>query len=80
MLKRAVIFSFALVALFAIAGCNGDKKPKRGKNEVVVISYNVDADESTLINRGPLMTDLINTLSRFGRFSGGKAGLAASSY
>jgi endonuclease/exonuclease/phosphatase family metal-dependent hydrolase len=62
MLKRAVIFSFALVALFAIAGCNGDKKPKRGKNEVVVISYNVDADESTLINRGPLMTDLINTL------------------
>ena len=56
-----VLVSFLIGIVFV--GCDGEeKKPPREEGEVVVISYNVDADESTLPKRGPMMTKLINTL------------------
>lgn len=54
---------FLLIGLFvtALVSCDkNNKKPKRADDELVIISYNVDADESTLTSRGPLMTKLIN--------------------
>lgn len=60
MLKKISVFLIVILSASVLISCNGDKRPKRAKDEIVVISYNVDADESTLSKRGPLMANLIN--------------------
>lgn len=62
MLRKAFLFFYMLIFFIATMGCDGFTEPGRESNEVVVISYNVDADETTLIKRGPLMTGLVNSL------------------